>query len=400
MEHYEKTAASYLETLCNVKSNRRTGSQGNRQATDFFAKTIRGFGYEVDAADFPVLDHVCRGAVLTQGDHRHEVFVSPYSLGCDVMGDIITVTTLEELEQADGAGKVLLLHGLICQEQLMPKNFVFYNPDHHKRIISRLEAMNPLAIITATRTNPDLVGALDPFPLITDGDFDILSVYCKDQTAEAIAALPDVPVHLRIDAARLPSRAANVTAGLNMEKAGKIVLTAHIDAYEATPGALDNASGTAVLLLAAEMLADYRGNCRLEILALNGEDHYSAAGQMDYLKRYGNDLPKVAAVINIDDVGFKTGGSAYSCYGCPRELETMAEQVFRKYPGLKRGAEWFNGDHMAFVQNGVPAIAITAEAMEELMRTVTHTGTDTPDLINCHKLVEIARALNELVRAL
>ena len=185
-----------------------------------------------------------------------------------------------------------------------------------------------------------------------------------------------------------------------MEKAGKIVLTAHIDAYEATPGALDNASGTAVLLLAAEMLADYRGNCRLEILALNGEDHYSAAGQMDYLQRYGNDLPKVAAVINIDDVGFKTGGSAYSCYGCPRELETLAEQVFRKSPGLKRGAEWFNGDHMAFVQNGVPAIAITAEAMEELMRTVTHTGTDTPDLINCHKLVEIARALNELVRAL
>ena len=56
MEHYEKTAASYLETLCNVKPNRRTGSQGNRQATDFFAKTIRGFGYEVDAADFPVLE--------------------------------------------------------------------------------------------------------------------------------------------------------------------------------------------------------------------------------------------------------------------------------------------------------------------------------------------------------
>ena len=55
---------------------------------------------------------------------------------------------------------------------------------------------------------------------------------------------------------------------------------------------------------------------------------------------------------------------------------------------------------MAYVQNGVPEIAITAEAMEELMRTVTHTGTDTPDLINCHKLVEIARALNELVRAL
>ena len=50
--------------------------------------------------------------------------------------------------------------GDICAEQLMPKNFVFYNPDHHKRIYAFLEEKMPAAIITATERKPEMVGAL------------------------------------------------------------------------------------------------------------------------------------------------------------------------------------------------------------------------------------------------
>jgi len=64
-----------------------------------------------------------------------------------------------------------LLKGAICAEQLMPKNFVFYNPDHHKRIYALLEKKKPAGIIAATEKKPEMVGALYPFPLIVDGDF-------------------------------------------------------------------------------------------------------------------------------------------------------------------------------------------------------------------------------------
>ena len=50
-----------------------------------------------------------------------------------------------------------------------------------------------------------------------------------------------------------------------------------------TPGALDNASGTTVLLLLAELLADYRGSLGVDIVAINGEDYYSAPGEIVYL---------------------------------------------------------------------------------------------------------------------
>lgn len=52
MNQYFEKANEYLKTLCDVKPNRRTGSSGNREATDFFENAIRTFGYDIDAASF------------------------------------------------------------------------------------------------------------------------------------------------------------------------------------------------------------------------------------------------------------------------------------------------------------------------------------------------------------
>ncbi len=399
-EEYVSKAYVYLETLCAVQPNRRTGSPGNRQATEFFAATIGAFGYAVDATPFDTLDYLSEGATLSVGAADFEVLTSPYSLGCDVVASLVAVSTVAELEDAQCEGQILLLHGSICAEQLMPKNFVFYNPEHHQQLITLLESKRPAAIVTATGRSPDQVGALYPFPLIVDGDFDVPNVHCRDTVGRTLAHRQGELAHLAIRAERLPARATNVIAALAGDAPEKIVLTAHIDAYEDTPGASDNASGTAVLLLAAEMLADYRGGYALEIAALNGEDHYSAGGQMDYLRRYGPALPSIRLAVNIDDVGYKEGRAAYSFYECPEEVQQKAGGVFAAHPGLCPGQPWYSGDHMIFVMNQVPAVAFTAELMPDLMKSVTHTAADTPDLIDARKLVEVAAALNALVRSL
>ena len=384
-------SAVYLKTLCSVKPNRRTGSAGNRQATDFFADTLIPFGYEIDVAPFDCLDHASSGAQLSHADQSFEVFVSPYSLDCDVTTELIVISTPEELEMAECEGKLLLLRDPISSEQLMPKNFIFYNPEHHKNIIALLENKQPAGIIAATSRQPELVGALYPFPLFVDGDFDIPSVYCKDSVGNTLADLDGEAVHLRIDLQRIPSTANNVIARINPKAEQKIVITAHIDAYEDSPGALDNAAGVVVMLLLAEMLSDYQGNMGFEIVAFNGEDHYSAGGQMDYLKRYGNELSKISLVVNLDDLGYIEGKTAYSFYECPQPLKSKVEQVFQPFNGLIKGDPWFQGDHMIFVQKEIPAVAITSELMPELMRTITHTAADTPDKVDCNKLVEVAR---------
>jgi len=398
-EHqYAQRAAEDIERLCSVRPNRRTGSAGNRAATSFFGRRVRRLGYDVDAMPFGCLDHPAASASLERG--RFEVMASPYTLGCDVRAGLVAVSTVGQLARADCAGRILLLRGAICAEQLMPKNFVFYNPEQHRRVIALLEQKRPAAIVAATRRNPDLVGALDPFPLIVDGDFAIPCAHCRDRVGRELAKLAGRRVHLKIEGGRRRARGSNVVARRNAGAARKVVLTAHIDAYEDSPGASDNASGIAVLLLCAEMLADYGGALGVEIVALNGEDHYSAAGQMDYLGRYGDGMPGIALAVNVDDVGYVKGRTAYSLYGCAKRLGRRVGKALADYNGLVPGDPWHSGDHMIFVQAGVPAVAFTAELMDELMRTVTHTERDTPDIVNADKLVEVARALDGLVRAL
>jgi aminopeptidase YwaD len=395
---YFQKARSYLNVLCSVKPNRRTGSPGNREATDFFTETVKKWDYAVDTSPFPCLDYESGKASLVCKEKAYEIHISPFSLACDVTAELVTASTVVELESCQCKGKILLMLGAICAEQLMPKNFVFYNPDHHKRIYALLEEKQPAAIITATERNPELVGALYPFPLIEDGDFDIPSVYCTDIVGKEITAEVGEVCQLTIQAKRIPATACNVIAHRNQATPQKTVVCAHIDAYWSTPGALDDASGTAVLLLLAEMLQDYRGKLGIEIVALNGEDYYSAGGQMDYLRRYREGFSKMSVAINIDDVGYKQGKTAYSFYECPDEIKQKAHNIFVNYGDIVAGEPWYQGDHMIFVQNGRPAIAFTAEKAADLMATVTHTPKDTPEIVECDKLVEIAKALNDFIR--
>ena len=392
-------AKEYLDTLCGVKPNRRTGSPGNRKATDFFAAMVKKWNYGVDTTPFPCLDYESGKVSLICDSQPYEVFISPFSPGCDVTSEVVTVTTVTELEDCQCENKILLMRGEICAEQLMPKNFVFYNPDHHKRIYALLEEKKPAAIIAATERKPELVGALYPFPLIEDGDFNIPSVYCTDVVGNEIAVKTEDVFRLAIEARRIPATACNVIALKNQAAPRKIVVSAHIDAYWCTPGALDNASGTVVLLLLAEMLKDYEGKSGIEIVAFNGEDYYSAGGQMDYLNRYGQDLAKIIVAINVDDLGYKQGKTAYSLYECPDEINQKTYNIFSRYAGMVAGEPWYQGDHMIFVQKGKPAIALTSEKMAELMATITHTPKDTPDMVDCEKFVEAASTLRDLIRA-
>ncbi|TES89586.1 MAG: M28 family peptidase, partial [Anaerolineales bacterium] len=167
-----------------------------------------------------------------------------------------------------------------------------------------------------------------------------------------------------------------------------------------TPGALDNATGIVVLLLLAELLENYSGNLGIEIVALNGEDHYSAQGQKDYVKSNEERFSEIILAINIDVAGYIQGNSAYSMYDCPDELESRIRKEFSSYEGIIEGEPWYQSDHMIFVQRQVPALAITSDQFVELSTYITHTPKDSPALVDCEMIINLALALRDLLVAI
>lgn len=395
--HLSKRAEAYLQRLCLEIPHRRLGSEGNRAATAFFAETVASFGFSTECAEFDCLDWSHGEARLVAGGKSYEALISPYSLGCDVSAPLVVASAVDELERVAAGDKVLLMRGDLAKEQLMPKNFPFYNPEQHQKILNLLEAKNPAAIVAATSRNPELAGGMYPFPLIEDGDFDIPSVYTTDDEGKRLAEHAGREVSLAIEAERLPAKGYNVIARRAPDSGQRVVLCAHIDAKEGTPGALDNATGVAILLLLAELLQDYDGEMGIEIVPMNGEDHYSAAGQILYLRENADTLRRVVLAINMDAAGYHEGDTAYSLYGCPDEIASSIREAFSKQDGMVEGEQWYQGDHSIFVQHQVPALAITSEQLLELMTQVTHTMGDRPEIVDYNKLAAVALALRRLL---
>lgn len=397
----ERTLA-HLERLCVEIGERPVGSPGNLLATGYFRDVATRLGWTVESNLMEVVDWKEDGATLTCRDASFDVFPSPYSRGCEVNAGLVTASSTRELEALRMEGAILLLRGEIAGEQLMPKNFRFYNPPEHGRILSLLEAGKPAVIVCATRRNSSLAGGLHPFPLIEDGDFDIPSVFTTDEEGARIETLRGRTFQLTSTAARIPSTAWNVLARKGDTAVGRIVLTAHIDAKRGTPGAIDNATGVTVLLLLAELLAGYGGGPAVELVALNGEDYYAVPGQMDYIRRHMQVPADILLDINIDGAGHREGDISFSFFDLPEWIESAARGVMERFPGIREGAPWPQGDHSIFVQHGIPAIAVSSAWFLDHMETqdVTHTPRDRLEIVDPSKVAGIARAVANLVERL
>lgn len=385
-----------LKKVCVDIPHRHVGSTGNRAATDYFAYKLEQSGFAVETREFDCIDWTYGDVTLVAGEQDFVAYPSPYSLSCALNAELVAAATVDDLRGLDVNGRILLLHGDLTQEQLMPKAFPFYNPDHHQQMIALLEAKQPAAIIAATGRNPELAGAWYPFPLFEDGDFDIPSVFMKDVDGTRLLPYVGSTIHLDMASQRIPARSCNVIGrkGNNPDK--RLVICAHIDTKKDTPGALDNGTGVAILLGLAELLADYAGELMVEIVALNGEDYYSAPGQLDYLAQNADALDAILLAINMDLAGAKDAPTFYSLFGLPQGLETAVRAVITK-PDFAEGPQWYQSDHSIFIQNGRPAIAITSANFMALSTHVTHTAKDTIELVDVPKLAEICYTLNDVV---
>ncbi len=394
--YYVKIAKDHMERLCKIIGARPTGSIPNKHAADYFFKILSSSGFKTRKQNFKCMDWVRKETYIKAGKKIIQAYASPYSVGFKGSALLLPASTLQELERIDVERKILLMHGDIAREQLMPKNFPFYNPSRHVEIIKVLEEKKPAAIIAVTSKNPQLAGAVYPFPLFEDGDFGIPSAYISDKSAKPLFEHRGKLIELAIGSKRIPSHACNIV-GSKIKGRKKIVFCAHLDTKPETPGALDNASGITVLLVLAKMLEEYSGPISIEIAALNGEDYYSAKGHLIYLGLIKKAKENIVAGINLDGAGYKGKNTAYSLFNFMDDEKNWANEVFVKKYGFSPIKNWHQGDHMLFVQQGLKAAAVTSENLGHIMSHIAHTQKDDLENIGFKKLADIACSLKDII---
>jgi len=382
----------YLRSLCISIGERPVGSRKNHLTQEFIGDLFQRRGYAVEYQEFDCLDWKAGEVSLRVDGENLPAMISPYSLPSEVSAPLVSLGDLAALESSDLQGKIAFLHSALTREALMPKNFPFYNPDEHRRIITLLEQKGPLAIVLESLSEENLL------PVIEDGDFGIPSLVISRADSSRLKSGESLHVSLRIEVSRRPTRAANVIARrFGADSRRKMVFTAHLDTKPGTPGALDNASGVATLLALSPLVTTKFLDFELEFVALNGEDYYSSAGEVAYLEAYQQDFERIFLAVNVDGVGLKESPTGISYHGVPDELLSTLESARQGFRSLEVIEPWPQGDHMLFTMHGVPALTLTSSRIFELVDKVVHTSQDTYELLDLNTIWEAALYLSEVL---
>lgn len=195
----------------------------------------------------------------------------------------------------------------------------------------------------------------------------------------------------------------NIVGKIEGNSNNAIVISAHFDHIgiqdgKIIRGAIDNASGVAVLLDLAEILNNkYSVNkpvFDIIFCAFNGEEN-GLTGSEKFIEDINGKYDNLIN-INIDSVGYKNGGKVTfldkntdtSLYEPMKEVIENNGLEVELNTGLKGTA-----DSVEFDRAGIPAICIIDENVKE----VIHTENDTPELIDYDRLDKVVKSVDDFV---
>lgn len=225
------------------------------------------------------------------------------------------------------------------------------------------------------------------------------------------------------------------TAGVKPEAVTTLVVGAHYDSAGSAPGANDNGSGVAALLiLARELKSHVMAATRLRLVFFVNEEppHFKTEtmGSLVYARALTSSGERVRAMLALETLGcyFDEPGSQKYPEGLAKVLgfalpakgdfvaivgtpsaRTLAADVTRLFrdetafpsvggvaPGAISGITW--SDHWSFGQFGIPAVMLTDTAPFRYPHY--HTPGDTPDKLDYERLARVTMGIARVVRGL
>lgn len=228
------------------------------------------------------------------------------------------------------------------------------------------------------------------------------------------------------------SEVKNIEAGLKGGSlSGEIVVVgAHYDSADGTPGADDNASGVAALIEIAGLLKGKSPARTIRFVFFVNEEppfyHEETMGSLVYAKRCRARDENITAMLSLETIGLYSDVKGSQQYPWPlssfypdtgdfigfvgdsssRDLVLSAAGSFRRHtrfpsqgisaPGIIPGIGW--SDHWSFWQAGYPGVMVTDTA--PFRNKNYHTAKDVPATLDYARLARVTAGIARVVEEL
>lgn len=375
-----------------IIKERPCGSEANNEVIDYLKQQMEKISNKVDNIPFDCMTWKKEYSYINLDGEEFEVLASPFSKGVQTAGKLCSVSTIEELRNCDMKDCIVIVYGDLTTNPISAKDYPFYYPDEHKEINDIFESRKPKAILAFTGQASNC--GLSPFPLFEDGNFEIPSAYIEESKLPLFLRHLNKTVEIEINSQRLPATSSQLIATKKGKKEDLIVICAHMDSKDDTDGAIDNGSGTLVLLRMLELLDGILTSHTIQFVPYNSEETYHASGELVHLEHLKD--KKVSYVLNIDTPCFKNRKSEVSTFNMEPHSKTI-EDVVSKENQLCMGEPWYAGDHMPFAMQGIPTMAVIVEDFNKEGVFYTHTKRDSRELLDEQIIEEVSASLVNLL---
>jgi aminopeptidase YwaD len=384
---------NHLKVLCEDIGPRLSGTPADERAVEYIAEHFRRCGAHVEVQDYPCPSWECEATELTLlapgGPEPVTAFAQTFTEACDLEAELVTVGTRHELDLApDLEGKTLLLYGEAATGLAFNRNPTLLTAEERRA----------LALIVVS---PDETVSTK---LIRDPFLRVPAAAVSQSAGRRLRQNEGRRVRLRIRARRYDSSGHNVIGRVAGKEQGHIVVAAHYDTAADSPGATDNASGTAVVLELCELFAGQAQACSgrrrlgIDFIAYGAEEygrhgrHYGHGdnkGSAEYVRHHPDRVREARAVVEADCVGTAVvSPRLWHVTGWTSRDKEDILSVMQRFPRLiidDQPARAPGPFHLP----GVPALTF----VNDFERLHIHTAQDTIDLMSPDELTSIAEVI-------
>lgn len=215
--------------------------------------------------------------------------------------------------------------------------------------------------------------------LATQPDFPVISISRNDGEAiEDLLADSEIEALITLTTKDLPSQ--NVIAEKKGPGESVVVLGGHYDSVPGIAGANDNASGAAVLVTLARMLADVDLPFTIRIVSF-GSEELGLLGSRFYVESLSeNELENTKAMLNFDALGTGSGVSVFGDGDITALVSDIGDQV-NVDVAVTLGLRGGSSDFASFREAGVPYLMFFGDDVSRI-----HTERDTLEFVQAEML--------------
>lgn len=374
----------YLVTIAEEIGSRRAGTKACERTAEWIRTLFFECGYETDFFEIPFVAWEADEAQIQYDDKVIKGYANLYSPAGTGEGEAIVIHNLYELRKKDIRGKVCIFTDELTESVL----YLGDTPFQSSRDVDVQEALDyqvPAAVIVINPKENSILPYIEKY-------IGAPSLTVTKQYEEEVLALEHKTVKVSISSFSEDSVTGNII-GRTKQAKEKIVISAHYDTAEGSPGAWDNGSGVVAMLELAKRFENKDLNVEIEFAAMCPHE-IGYPGSVTYTNTEQAELDKVLFNINIDGIGAAEGIDTITSENLPNWLFRIMKNVLQNYEEIEDyGAIQVEGDHFAYTWNDIPSVLLTSESSMGLH----HENIDGMSNVDINKILRVVDFIEEFI---